>query len=148
MYVKMHNACRVGSAVTLGALCAQSWSRSKSEESLAEHTGRPKYLELAETLRRSIASGQYPVGGELPSTAQLTANFGVSTTVVRSAIRELRGEGLVVGQPGKAVYVRATPGEPPAADLAQQLNELTAFVRGALEDIETRLAALERGGED
>ncbi|MGQ0480009.1 MAG: winged helix-turn-helix domain-containing protein [Pseudonocardia sp.] len=115
---------------------------------MAEHTGRPKYLELAQTLRRAIASGQYPVGGELPSTSRLTESFGVSTTVVRGAIRELRGEGLVIGQPGKAVYVRATPDERPAASVEDQLRDLSTFVRGALDDIETRLTALERGRQD
>lgn len=115
---------------------------------MTEHTGRPKYLELADTLRRAIASGHYPVGGELPSTSQLTTSAGVSTTVVRNAIRELRGEGLVVGQPGKAVYVRATPDAQPAAPVEEQLREFTAFVRGALADIETRLTALERARRD
>lgn len=148
MYVKMHKVCRVRGVVTLGALCAQSWSRTESEETLAEHTGRPKYLELADTLRRAIASGQYQVGGELPSTAQLTTSFDVSTTVVRGAIRELRSEGLVVGQPGKAVYVRATPDKQPAAPVEEQLRELSALVHRALEDIESRLTALERDRRD
>lgn len=111
---------------------------------MTEHTGRPKYLEVAATLRRAISTGQYPVGGELPSTAQLTASFGVSTTVVRGAIRELRGEGLVVGQPGKAVYVRATPDGRPPGSVEEQLRELSTFVRTALEDIDARLTALER----
>lgn len=112
---------------------------------MAEHTGRPKYLELAETLRRAIASGQYPVGSELPSTARLTTSFGVSTTVVRGAIRELRGEGLVIGQPGKAVYVRATPTSASPVGVEEQLRELSTYVSEALGAIDARLTALERG---
>jgi DNA-binding FadR family transcriptional regulator len=115
---------------------------------MAEHTGRPKYLELADALKRTIATGEYPVGSALPSTARLTDDFGVSTTVVRSAIRELRGQGLVVGQPGKAVYVRATPSELPAPTLEERLRDLEIFARGALEDLETRLTALERARPD
>jgi DNA-binding FadR family transcriptional regulator len=114
---------------------------------LAEHTGRPKYLELAEALRKAIAAGQYPVGTELPSTSRLTESFGVSTTVVRGAMRELRGEGLVVGQPGKAVYVRATPATATgttSAGVEDQLRELSKYVRGALSEIDARLTALER----
>ncbi len=100
---------------------------------MVDHTGRPKYVEVAERLRSAIAAGVYPVGGELPSTARLTESFGVSTTVVRAAIRELRDAGLVVGQPGKAVYVRAVPdaedGPAGASDVEARLRELEARVR-------------------
>ena len=107
---------------------------------MVDHTGRPKYVEVAASLRNAIAAGTYPVGSELPSTARLTEQFAVSTTVVRAAVRELRGEGLVVGQPGKAVYVRAVPGEPSATTpVEQRLDELTAQ-RARLDE---RLTALE-----
>lgn len=111
---------------------------------MVEHTGRPKYVEVAASLRSAIAAGTYPVGSELPSTARLTEAFGVSTTVVRAAIRELRTEGLIIGQPGKAVFVRA---EPPEGDqhgsIADQLAALTAFVSTELARIDQRITALE-----
>jgi GntR family transcriptional regulator len=118
---------------------------------VVDHTGRPKYLEVAASLRSAIAAGTYPVGGELPSTARLTESFGVSTTVVRAAVRELRDEGLVVGQPGKAVYVRAVPAETRrAADggadigsLDAKLRQLSDTVQATLRDLEARVAALE-----
>ncbi len=112
---------------------------------MVDHTGRPKYVEVAESLRTAIADGTYPVGSELPSTARLTESFEVSTTVVRAAIRELRSEGLIIGQPGKAVFVRA---EPPAADPAgtveEQLAALTAFVHEELTRLDQRISALEK----
>lgn len=110
---------------------------------MVDHTGRPKYVEIAESLRAAIAGGTYPVGSELPSTARLTEQFGVSTTVVRAAIRELRTAGLVVGQPGKAVYVRAEP-DIVVPDVEQRLDELAAFVRTELTSLSERIAALER----
>ncbi len=111
---------------------------------MLDHTGRPKYVEVAASLRSAIAAGTYPVGSELPSTARLTESFGVSTTVVRAAIRELRDEGLVVGQPGKAVFVRALPGDKTQpTDVEQRLDELSAFVRAELADIRARVSALE-----
>jgi GntR family transcriptional regulator len=113
---------------------------------VVEHTGRPKYVEVAASLRSAIAAGTYPVGSELPSTARLTESFGVSTTVVRAAIRELRTEGLIIGQPGKAVFVRA---EPPAHDqngsVEDQLAALSAFVRTELTGLAERITALENG---
>ncbi|MDT0348144.1 winged helix-turn-helix domain-containing protein [Pseudonocardia charpentierae] len=115
---------------------------------MVEHTGRPKYVEAAANLRTAIAAGTYPVGGELPSTARLTESFGVSTTVVRAAIRELRDEGLVVGQPGKAVFVRAVPTDDELTgdrtrDVEARLQQLADSVYSALRDLEARISALE-----
>lgn len=118
---------------------------SGAEGLMTDHTGRPKYLQVAGELRRAISAGTYPVGSELPSTARLTEIYGVSTTVVRAAVRELRDEGLVRGQAGKAVYVTAEPdGEPvDAEDLDARLRRLTETVHDALRDLGARVAALE-----
>lgn len=112
---------------------------------MGEVTGQPKYLHVANELRRAIRAGVYPVGGELPSTARLTENYGVSTTVVRAAVRELRDEGLVRGQPGKAVYVTAEPDGDPAANdsIDERLRQLSDTVHAALREFDARLTALE-----
>ena len=109
---------------------------------MVENTGQPKYLQLADELRRKIVDGTYAVGSELPSTAQLTATYDVSTTVVRGAMRELRGEGLIVGQPGKEVYVTGVPSDRPgdAPDLREQL----AWLTDAFKKLDARVAKLER----
>lgn len=97
---------------------------------MTDRSDQPKYLHVAAALRRAIRAGTYPVGSELPSTSKLTESFGVSTTVVRAAVRELRDEGLVRGQPGKAVYVTAEPdGESTnSADVEERLRDLEARV--------------------
>ena len=115
---------------------------------MTEHAGRPKYQQVADELRRAISSGVYPIGSELPSTAQLTRSYGVSTTVVRAAVRELRDEGVVRGQPGKAVYVTADPVEPHERSAAEQdietrLRELETRTSTALRDLQDRVAELE-----
>lgn len=112
---------------------------------MTDHTGQPKYRQVAAELRRAIRSGVHPVGSELPSTAKLTQTYEVSTTVVRAAIRELRDEGLVLGQPGKAVYVTAEPGQerPSADDLEERLRELADTVHATLRDLAERVTALE-----
>lgn len=111
---------------------------------MAEHTGRPKYVEVATALRRAIAAGKYPVGSALPSTAGLIDQFDVSSTVVRAAVRELREEGIVVGQPGKAVFVRELP-DPPDRTIEERLDELSTHVHDELASLKDRIAALERG---
>jgi DNA-binding GntR family transcriptional regulator len=76
---------------------------------LTEVIGQPIYQRIAAALRAQIGSGDLAVGDALPSTRKLMEIHGASNNVVRNAVDLLRQEGLVHGQPGKAVYVRATP---------------------------------------
>lgn len=71
--------------------------------------GQPAYRRLAADLRAKIEAGQLRVGDPIPSTSQMCNSYGVSATVARAAVAELRSEGVLRGQPGKAVYVVATP---------------------------------------
>jgi Transcriptional regulators containing a DNA-binding HTH domain and an aminotransferase domain (MocR family) and their eukaryotic orthologs len=76
---------------------------------LTEVIGQPIYQRIADTLRAQISSGELAVGDALPSTRKLMEIHRASNNVVRNAVELLRQEGLIHGQPGKAVYVRATP---------------------------------------
>lgn len=76
---------------------------------MTEVIGQPIYQRIASALRAQISSGELAVGDPLPSTRKLMEIHEASNNVVRNAIEVLRQEGLVYGQPGKAVYVRATP---------------------------------------
>ncbi|MEV8439146.1 GntR family transcriptional regulator [Actinosynnema sp. NPDC051121] len=67
---------------------------------------RPPYRQVASALREAITTGRYAPGAKLPSRAQLAADYGVAPMTVQSALRELRGEGLVVSRQGSGVYVR------------------------------------------
>jgi DNA-binding FadR family transcriptional regulator len=71
-----------------------------------ETTEQSAYKALVENLRSRIESGQIAIGATLPSTASLTREFNVSTTVVKNAVRELKVIGYAHGQQGKAVYAR------------------------------------------
>jgi DNA-binding FadR family transcriptional regulator len=46
-----------------------------------------------------IVSGRYPVGGSLPNDAQMMAQFDVSRTVLREALKTLESKGLVEARP-------------------------------------------------
>ncbi|MFG2144272.1 GntR family transcriptional regulator [Streptomyces sp. NPDC048696] len=83
----------------------------------------PAYKRLADELRSEIARGVLPVGEPIPSASNLMKTHEVSTTVVRDALKILRDEGLIYGQPGKAVYVLATPDESKAK--RHSLDELS-----------------------
>jgi GntR family transcriptional regulator len=107
---------------------------------VTEPVGRPAYQEVASDLRRRIAAGEFPVGSAIPSTAKLTKAYGVSSTVVRAAITQLRGNGLVIGQPGKGVFVRATPEA--AAERAASLEAVAAQVGELRAELRVVLAHL------
>ncbi len=84
--------------------------------------------------------------------AQLRQLYGVSNTVIRDALNELRREGLVVGQQGKGVFVRAglaaaeaqvNGGQLSRGDasvITRRLDELADAVRG----LDERMSRLEQ----
>jgi DNA-binding GntR family transcriptional regulator len=103
---------------------------------VTEPVGRPAYQQVGDDLKRRITEGEFPVGSAIPSTAKLTKTYGVSSTVIRAAVTQLRTDGLLVGRPGKGVYVRSTP-EAAAQraatidDLSQQVEQLRAELHQA-----------------
>ena len=55
------------------------------------------------------SSGSLPPGEKLPSESSLTQQFKVSQGTIRQALAILRGEGLVVAEHGRGVFVRSRP---------------------------------------
>ena len=62
--------------------------------------------EIIATLARAIASGRFPPGSNLPRENDLCAEFGVSRTVIREALKVLESKGLVRGRPRVGTTVR------------------------------------------
>lgn len=104
---------------------------------MADWSGRPAYLQVADDLRAGILKGRFPPGSQLPSYGALMKRYGVSITVVRSAVRELRTESLVRTHQGKGVFVSD---QLPA--MRQAGPELPAGTTAHLEKLEADLAAL------
>ncbi|WP_096499092.1 GntR family transcriptional regulator [Mycobacteroides stephanolepidis] len=69
---------------------------------------RPPYRQIADMLRAAIESHRLSTGERLPSESELIEHFGVARMTVRQAVQELRGEGLVVSEHGRGVFVRPT----------------------------------------
>ncbi|MEV0733411.1 winged helix-turn-helix domain-containing protein [Polymorphospora sp. NPDC050346] len=66
----------------------------------------PLYMRIVDDIHARIASGDLKPGDQLPSSAELQRQYKVSSTVVRSAMLTLRGEGLIEGHQGKGTYIR------------------------------------------
>lgn len=64
---------------------------------------------IASDLRRKLRSDKLRPGDKLPTEHALAATHGVSRTVVREAIAELRAEGLVVARQGSGAFVADQP---------------------------------------
>jgi len=69
---------------------------------------QPKYLMVADTLRREIAEGLFLDGQKLMTEETLRDRFGVSRQTVRQAIALLEDDGLVDRQRGSGTYARAS----------------------------------------
>jgi DNA-binding GntR family transcriptional regulator len=70
--------------------------------------GKPRYVEIAESLAAEIAAGALPVGQSLPSETALCARFRVSRHTVREALRMLGQMGLIDRRQGSGTRIRAT----------------------------------------
>jgi DNA-binding GntR family transcriptional regulator len=91
-------------------------------------------LELLEELRSRITSGHIPPGGHLVE-SELTTEFGVSRTPIRSALRTLADEGLVVLEPNRGAFV---------AEWTSAYAAEVMTIRALLEALGAELAAQHR----
>src|SRR3954451_11116743 len=67
------------------------------------------YRQIAAHLREAIRRGELAPGDKLPSETELIDHYRVARMTVRQAVAELRGEGLVVPEHGRGVFVRSRP---------------------------------------
>jgi len=59
-----------------------------------------KAVNLARVMTQEIEDGRYPVGGRIPTEAELQQRFDVSRHTVREALRQLKSRGLVSARAG------------------------------------------------
>lgn len=63
------------------------------------------YRRIADAITEKIKSGALSPGEKLPSTAKLAEEYGVSPATVYRAVSLLHDRDLVMGHPGKGVFV-------------------------------------------
>jgi GntR family transcriptional repressor for pyruvate dehydrogenase complex len=83
---------------------------------------------LAALLRGQIDAGALRPGDRLPTEQQLAHAHGVSRTVVREAVHQLRSRNLVHARQGSGVYVAAAPQNLPLAFDPSVLESVDAVV--------------------
>lgn len=119
--------------------------------SIEPNDPRSPYKQVADDLRRRVqAGGEYAPGARLPSIRQLAKQYGISPQTVQNALRELRQDGLVVSQQGRAFFVRdpdrPLSGTPATRD--DDVNKRLAALEAEMHDLQGRIAAVEQGQPD
>ena len=100
---------------------------------LNPQSGTPIYRQLAEQVRRMVASGQLAAGAELPSVRELALQHAVNPMTISKAYSLLEVEGVLERQRGKPMTVAAqTRIQAPRTHRLEQLeDELDQLVLAA-----------------
>ncbi|MDR2982105.1 MAG: FCD domain-containing protein [Puniceicoccales bacterium] len=61
--------------------------------------------EVSALIEKAVVDGAYTVGQKLPSEAVLCSQYGVSRTVIREALKQLTGKGVVITRNGAGSYI-------------------------------------------
>lgn len=105
--VKRHlDLLRRTNPVELGMDAPGAESDKARGGSINESHPLPAMAQLAELLRADIIRNNYPDGYQIPSPSELAAEYEVSISVVKRALRELSSEGLITAQQGRRSTVR------------------------------------------
>jgi DNA-binding GntR family transcriptional regulator len=86
-----------------GGISARSTRAGEGERGSYE----PAYVHIANVMAEQIGAGVYRAGDQLPTEAQLRAQFGVSPMTIRRAVSLLLDRGLVTTTQGKGTFVRS-----------------------------------------
>ena len=76
-----------------------------SSQMLVKNSKVPWYHQVAETLRESLARGEWRPGDLMPSEQELQRRFEVSRVTIRQAMNLLVNEGLIFRQRGRGTFV-------------------------------------------
>lgn len=87
---------------------------------------RPRYQQIKRFIQSAIQDQRYPAGAQIPTEAELCAQFAVSRMTVNKALRDLVQEGLLVRYPGLGTFVSSIKAESPLADLRNIADEVKA----------------------
>lgn len=93
---------------------------------------RAVYLQIAERIKKSVLSGVYPPGVQIPSVRQLALEAAVNPNTVQHAFTELEHQGIILSRGTQGRYVT----EDTETIEACRLEMARQYVQGFLKDIE------------
>lgn len=111
--------------------------RSGTAQAPGRGTGRKSLTaQVIEALRAEIAGGALKPGDRLPTEPALIERFGVSRTVIREAVAELRADRLLESRHGVGVFVLDPPAPPPSGIALPAFHKISDVI----EELELRAA--------
>ncbi len=66
---------------------------------------KPVYIQIAERIKRSVLSGEYQPGQQIPTVRQLALEAAVNPNTVQHAFTELEDKGIIVSRGTLGRYV-------------------------------------------
>lgn len=61
-------------------------------------TDRPVYIQIADRIKKSVLSGEYEAGQQIPTVRQLALEAAVNPNTVQHAFTELENEGIIIAK--------------------------------------------------
>jgi len=108
----------------------------------------PRYVQIADLLRRRIARGVWKNGEKVPSLEALMAEFGVARVTLRQAVDVLAREGLVSPQRGKGTFVTGTPARRQWQREWQTVHASVDALAQAFQDTRPRIVTIDESISD
>lgn len=108
-------------------------------------TKKPLYYQMKQTILKWIEDGEYIPGSLIPSESQLQADFGISRTTVRLALKELEQEGYLIRRPGKGTFVahmKLESGPRRLLSFTQEMSDLGYRVGNKVVSVEKEFPAV------
>lgn len=104
------------------------------------------YVQLAERIEAKIINGEFIIGDRLPTEFEMAAQYGVSRTVVREAMKALKEKGWIETRVGRGTFIvdNATRGVGTSFDVIVRKNPDQGFghLIEVCEMLEPEIAAL------
>ncbi len=88
---------------------------------------KPRYLQIAETLREEIHRGEHPVGQHLPTESALCKRFGTSRFTARAALRLIEEMGLISRRRGSGTTVLSAEAQNDFEQRIHSFDDLLQF---------------------
>lgn len=110
--------------------------KTPNPDTIDRQAQEPAYVQLANILRRQIATGGFRPGDQLPSESQLCRAYDISPMTVRRTINLLADQGVVSTAQGKGTFVRPL-------ELATAVFDLQALLALFQDDADTHVKLLD-----
>jgi GntR family transcriptional regulator len=107
--------------------------------SLDHNSSVPFFMQIAETMKRRISSGQYNPGNQLFTGEELEREFQTSNITIRKAMEKLKNDGFVERRRGLGTTVSKIDPEPLEFELGRSFNKL----KESIEKLNTQVKVLE-----